>query len=228
MNNPIQKKGRSCYENLKISKELRDLIHGYIMSDGYVSLSGNLTVYHSQKQAKFVNWLYKKFEPIRTQTSISKIERRDVRTNKTYSSLRFNTRNLLHGFRSMWYAPCMNHLPCSAKAVQIKYQKGLPKSLSCFFSPVFISIWYAGDGTKIQGSKGVKFEVTAFTPEERQILKNLFQTKYDISAVINRAGVSKSGNTQWALCINASEYPKFKALITQIDLIPTLFPYKLH
>jgi hypothetical protein len=204
---------QQSYKNLKISRELRDIIHGYIMSDGYVKPEGCLTIDQSQKQHKFVQWLYAKLESIRTTHPISDVERKDKRTNQVTYSSRFNTRRLLHGFRSMWYG---------------NSQKALPKNLSGFFSPECISVWFAGDGTKILGSIGAKIEVTNLTPLDRERLKALFKAKYNISVTICRAGKSKKGNTQWTLNINSEDYPKFKALITKIDLIPRLFPYKLH
>jgi hypothetical protein len=206
---------KQAYKNLKISRELRDIIHGYIMSDGYVNPEGCMTVEQCKAQHKFVEWLYEKLESLRTTHSISNVERKDKRTNKVTYSSRFNTRRFLHGFRSMWYS---------------QPQKTLPKNISGFFSPECISVWFAGDGTKISGRQrlGAKFEVTAFTPLDRERLKELFKAKYNIAATICRAGVSKKGNTQWTLNINSEDYPKFKALITKIDLIPQLFPYKLH
>lgn len=199
--------------NLKISREVRDIIHGYIMSDGYVKKEGNLTVEQSIAQAKFVMWLYNKFEKLRTSKPPTEVTKnRDGTTFSLNKSLRFNTRNLLHGFHYMWYKPI----------------KRLPKNIACFFSPLFISVWYAGDGTKIQTNLGAKFEVTCWTKEERLVLKKLFKQKYNIDVAINRAGQSKTGTEQWTLTINAPDYPKFKALITQYDLIPTLFAYKIY
>jgi hypothetical protein len=100
--------------------------------------------------------------------------------------------------------------------------------MSCFFNETFLSLWYAGDGTKILGSVGAKFEVTAFTVSERLKLKRLFFTKFGIKAQILLSGTSKTGKRQWALKISAADYPKFRDLITKSDLIPTVFPYKLH
>ena len=91
-----------------------------------------------------------------------------------------------------------------------------------------MTVWFAGDGTKIIGSKGAKFEVTAFTVQERLKLKNLFFTKFGIRAQIISSGLSKSGRRQWALKIPAHDYEKFRNIITKMDLIPNLFPYKLH
>jgi hypothetical protein len=216
---------RSCSyrnKNLKITKETRDIIHGYVMSDGYLRDKGNLTVDQNIKQKKFVEWLFEKFKNIRTETPISQVPRTDKRKNTQTFSLRFNTKNLLHGFHSMWYKPT------DPKSQTITYKKSLPKSINCFFSPVFIAVWFAGNGTKIIGSKGAKFEVTNYSPEDRQKLKKLFKQKYDISACINRAGVSTTGTEQWSISINSDDYDKFKTLITKIDLISTLFPYKLH
>lgn len=209
-------------EKIKISRQLRDIIHGYIMSDGYVKPGGNLTVDQSKKQEKFVMWLYEKFEPIRTNTPISKVTRYREKT-KTYTySRRFNTRSVLHGFRHMWYKLSLD------ETGKTQYLKCLPKSIDCFFSPEFLTLWFAGDGTKILGSKGAKFEVTNFSPEDRLKLKKLFKKKYDILVMINRAGKSQTGTNLWTISINSGEYDKFKKLITEIDLIPTLFPYKLH
>jgi hypothetical protein len=242
MNKQQQLRRIRFYKDLKITRQIRDIIHGYIMSDGYVTNTGNLTVDQTIKQAKFVEWLFQKFETIRTDSPIRNVRRVDKRNNTVTFSARFNTRNLLHGFHSMWYKPSLSFyeeeqnkmagLPSDsatpANLQPITYKKSLPKSIHCFFSPAFITIWFAGDGTKIIGSKGAKFEVTNFSPQDRQTLKILFKQKYNISACINRAGFSKTGAQQWTISINAGDYDKFKRLITQIDLIPTLFPHKLH
>lgn len=206
---------------IQITRDLRDMIHGYIMSDGYV-LKRVLTVEQGEKQELFIQWLYEKFDSIRTSSPIKNVSRVHPVTKVKTRSLRFQTRAVLGGFHSMWYKST------TSKAGNIVYQKKLPKTIHCFFNETFISVWYAGDGTKTSGSLGAKFEVTAFTVEERLKLKNLFLTKFDIKAVIISSGTSKKGNPQWALKIPAAEYPKFRALITKLDLIPSIFPYKLH
>lgn len=211
--------------NVKISKELRDILHGYIMADGYVTPSGSLQVDQSKEQEKFVMWLYEKCASIRTDSPISDVARTDKRTGKKTFSKRFYTKTLLKGFRNMWYKP---DIPFINKNGESKYIKRLPKSIACFFNSITISLWFAGDGTKKTDSKGANIEVTAFTPAERQRLKKLFQQKFDIPVKINKAGLSKAGTEQWNLSINASDYQKFRQLITQIDLIPKIFPYKLH
>jgi len=72
----------------------------------------------------------------------------------------------------------------------------LPDSIESFFGPIFITVWYAGDGTKIRSHEGAKFEVTSFTAGERIRLKELFKLKYNIEPSINRAGQSKKGHVQ--------------------------------
>lgn len=209
-------------QNFKISKELRDIIHGYIMSDGHVREDGTLTVDQSQQQEKFVDWLYDHLRPVRTNTPIRINKRFNQRTNTTTYSKSFNTKAFLKGFHKMWYK---SYIDPNGRT---KYKKCLPKNLNGFFSPIFIAVWFAGDGTNMINQRGAKFEVTAFTAEERRELQTLFKNKYDIAVNINRAGVSRTGTLQWVLAINAPEYDKFRELITQIDLIPTIFPYKLH
>lgn len=200
--------------NIKITKEMRDIIHGYVMSDGYIKVENQLQVQQGGKQAQFVDWLYDKLKPLCTDNP----PRKDKR-----GSMRFDTRALCNGFKAMWYEE--EHT--NSKGEIIKRRKRLPKSIACFFSPVFITLWYAGDGTQLD-YHSVKFEVTCFTAEERLTLQALFKSKYNITTQINKAGFSKTGTQQWTLQIPAGEYTKFRAIITQIDLIPTVFPYKLY
>jgi hypothetical protein len=240
--------------NVKISKELRDIIHGYIMSDGYVSPSGSLQVDQSLAQQKFVEWLYEKLAPVRTDTPISDVTRTDVRTGSKTFSKRFFTRTLLKGFRNMWYkqdTSVSTHPSSSSAAVhkdmwagqldctacrrgtlgligKVKYIKRLPQSIKCFFNSITITLWFAGDGSNRTDCQGANIEVTAFTTAERLTLKKLFKQKFGIPVQINKAGVSKAGTPQWNLAINADNYQKFRKLITQMDLIPKIFPYKLH
>jgi len=216
---PLKKKWKKS--SLKISKSLRDILHGYVMSDGYIR-DGILTIDQSVKQKRFITWLYDKFQPIRTSSPLKEVSRIHPKTKRKSRSLRFFTRAVLNGFHHMWYKPRVDK-----KGVR-NYQKKLPKSIDCFFNETFISLWYAGDGTKIIGSVGAKFEVTSFTIEERLKLKALFLTKFNIKTEIISSGLSKKGNPQWALKIPANQYQKFRNLITKQDLIPTVFPYKLH
>lgn len=208
--------------DIKIDRELRDIIHGYIASDGYVRADGILTIDQSQQQEKFVEWLYAKLEKLRTNNPISTVTRTNTRTQKQTISKRFNTKSLLKGFHKMWYQSYTNNQG------KTQYIKRLPKKMEGFFSSTFLAVWFAGDGTKMFDQRGAKFEVTHFTPAERSQLQRLFKKKFDINVGINRAGTSKTGTHQWSLSINAPEYDKFRSEITKIDLIPNLFPYKLH
>ena len=122
---------KKCH--LKISRELRDIIHGYIMSDGYVRKEGNLCVDQGIDKSKFVMWLFNKFENLRTPKLPTEVTRKNKKDGKITKSLRFNTRNLLHCFYNIWYKPIPNNT--------VKQQKRLPKNISCFFSPLFISVW---------------------------------------------------------------------------------------
>lgn len=206
--------------NVRISRELRDIIHGYIMSEGYLKKNGVLTIDQSTKQKKFVNWLYKKFKVLRSENLIGEKSRVDKRTNSKTYSYTFNTRAVLEGFHYMWYKGVN-------KNNKIYYEKRLPKNIHCFFSIPFITVWFAGNGTKMIGQKGAKLKVTYYTNEERQKLKQLFKQKFNISTKICRAGQSSTGTIQWTLSITAAEYDKFRILITQMNLIPLIFPNKL-
>lgn len=207
--------------NIKISKELRDILHGYIMSDGYVSPRNFLTVDQGKKQYMFVQWLYENFQELRTSTPIRSVPRVHPETGKASVSYRFQTRAVLKGFRQMWYKQTL-------LSNNSNYKKVLPKTLNCFFSPTFLAVWFAGDGTKTIGSKGAKFEVTAFSHKEKQRLQKLFLNHYNIKTKLIKSGMSKSKKQQWALVIPADQYTKFKKIIVQTNLIPNMFSYKLH
>ena len=209
---------------IQISKELRDIIHGYVMSDGSIR-NGCLTVHQGEKQKAYVKWLYEKFKTIRTPKPIKEVIMTHSKTHRQSRSYRFFTRSVLHGFENMWYQVSID---TDEGALHRKSTKKLPRNIQCFFNETFVTVWFAGDGTKIIGSKGAKFEVTAFTVQERLTLKNLFFTKFGICAQIISSGLSKAGRSQWALKIPAQDYQKFRNIITKMDLIPNLFPYKLH
>lgn len=213
---------RAKRANVKITRELRDIIHGYVMSDGYLR-EGCLTVDQHAERVAFVEWLYSKLEHLTTGTGIKTVTRVDKRTNTTTYSKRFFTRRLLKGFNRMWYKA--NGI--NKKTGKPVYVKVLPRNIKSFFSKTFITVWYAGDGTRIIGSRGAKIEATCFTEEERQVIKELFKSKYDINVHVNKAGFSKTGTQQWTFNINSGDYPKFHDIITEIDLIPKVFPYKL-
>lgn len=209
-----------------ISKELNDIINGYIMGDGYLNKYGALTVDQGDKQLKFVEWLYNQLKPLCTEKCAIKEVRRE-RRGKITKSYRFNTRAVLKDYYQTWYSSSP-YLSAFSLRINDVIQKRLPTNIDVMFTPLFITVWFACDGTKIVGSRGAKFEVTLFSVAEREILKTLFKSKYDISANIIRSGISSAGNPQWALVINSKEYDKFRELITQFDLIQNLFPHKLH
>lgn len=219
-----QKKIKQKWKKLeiKISKELRDIIHGYVMSDGYINKNGILQIEQSKKQEKFVSWLYYKLQLIASPSGVKEQIRIHSKTKKKYYSLRFFTKAVLQGFHNIWYKPYKD------TSGIVRYKKKIPNSIKCFFNEEFISVWFAGDGTKIIGSIGSKFEVTAFSVEERLKLKNLFFDKFNIKTQIIKSGISKKGNVQWALKISSSEYYKFRNLVTKSYLIPRIFPNKLH
>jgi hypothetical protein len=204
-----------------ITRELRDIIHGYVMSDGYIAPGGRLEVEQSKQQAKFVEWLYDKLVTIRTETPILETIRWDKRTNKATFSRSFYTKCLLKGFHAMWYKR-------NVLTIKPFYIKVLPKSINALMSPTVLTLWFAGDGTKRKGRSGCSIESTCFTTEERLVLQSLLARKFQLDTKITKGGSCKSGTKKWSIAFNTPVYPKFRKLITQIDLIERIFAYKLH
>lgn len=214
--------------------ELKDIINGYVMGDGYINKRGILTVDQGEKQKKFVEWLRQKLDPIVTENcTIQEVTRergkpslngssdKNKNQKKTITkSYRFNTRSVLKDFFNNWYGPDPKD--------PSKNKKKLPTNIADLFTPLFIIVWFACDGTNVIGSRGAKFEVTSLSVDERILLKNIFLSKYNINTNIIKSGFSTSRTQQWVLSINSEDYDKFRALITQYDLIEKLFSYKLQ
>lgn len=207
-----------------VSKPLDSILNGYIAGDGFLNKNGTLTVEQGKDQLNFVEWMFKKLKPFCTSTrEIVGVYKTNKETKqKELRSYRFNTRAWFKDYHKNWY-----QLQELAQGHTPSFVKKLPVDIDKMFTPLFITVWFACDGTKTIGSQGAKIDVTAYTVEERKVLKDLFFTKYQISAKINSQGLSKKNTEQWALCILASDYSKFYNLITQDSLIPTLFPNKL-
>lgn len=224
--------GRKPNEQVVLTGRMKEVVYGYVLSDGHIDSNGTLTVEQCVEQLKFVEWMGNEVLPLRAPTSvISKVYGKknvkdpttgivvkDPETGKAlqesyHKSYRFFTKRILRTYRQIWYP---------------KGTKIVPSELALCFTPLLISVWYAGDGTKIIESEGAKFEVTCFTVEDRLLLVRLFKQKHGIVAQINLNGFSKTGNQQYALVIREPEsYNKLRDLLTQDPLIPTLFPYKL-
>ncbi len=229
----MSEQGENIYKMVIEKKELLiNIIHGYIMGDGYLKDCGTLQVEQSKKQQRFVQWMYEKLKPILAPTSqIKEVVRKYKDRIETYS-YRFYTRAVLRDFHPMWYTPII--ILDKNGDQKETYKKKLPSNIEELFTPTFIALWYACDGGKLpQATAGrrVKFEVTAFSVSERETLKFLFKKIYGIQATIDPAGKSRTGTQQWALNIKTESYDTFHDLITsksQITLIQDIFPYKLH
>ena len=213
-----------------MSPKQKQIFFGYLMGDGYLNKTGTLTVEQGKDQLKFAEWMHEKLKPFCTKNNevkpvFFKKEPSFLKSKKAgqIRSYRFNTQAWFKDEHSMWYL----NQGLEGTTEKAKFIKRLPSNIAEFFTPLFIIVWFACDGTKPADCKGAKFEVTAFTAKERELLKTLFLQKYQIHANINRQGTSSKGTEQWALCILAEDYSKFYSLITQDPLIQDLFPYKL-
>ena len=166
-----------------IPGELNDIINGYVIGDGYVNERGILTVDNGVDQRGFVEWMHEKLKPICTPNNkIALVVRKadPEKNRKETRSYRFNTRSVLRNYHKAWYRP--------GQVGEAKFVKELPKNFSDMFTPRFISVWYASDGTKTIGSKGAKLEVTALPMKDRETLQKLFESKYNITPSIIKSG----------------------------------------
>lgn len=213
---------------------LSSIINGYVMGDGYVFQEGSLQVDQGAKQRSFVDWMQGHLQPFLSEvgSKAKKLDREYMERNPT-SSYRFFTCNHLKNLHKAWYYEVEGINPRTGK--EGGYLKKLPDNIRELFNPVFITVWYACDGSRYpintQGRR-VKFALDSYsTAQDRETLKSLFLELYGIKSEINKNGFSKKRVQQWKLDINAESYETFHKLITEdcnLDLIPRLFPHKLH
>lgn len=203
------------------TQKQKEIINGYVMGDGFFTEGGSLQVEQGKNQLKFVEWMFEQLKSLcDPECEISRVPQKG-----TLRSYRFYTRRLFQTDRDAWYKKeVVNQSTGETKRI-----KQLPKDFDDRFTPLFITVWFACDGTKIPTHRGAKFEVTCFTPEERATLKDLFKKKYGIETSINKAGFSCKRTQQYTLNIAAKSYDTFYKLVTRdTSLLLDLFSYKLH
>lgn len=103
-----------------------------------------------------------------------RVERIDRRNGSRYASIRFYTRAVFRSERSEFY---------------VDGRKQVPAAISDCLDPLALAVWYMDDGGR--GGRtplGMVWNVTSFSPNEWERLRNALKSRYEIETTIQRAG----------------------------------------
>jgi hypothetical protein len=152
-------------------------INGLILGDAYINPYGALTVDHSSKQQKYVEWKFEQLKALGVLTEnaqIQNVERTHKRTKRKSYSLRFNTKSVFKQERALFYP---------------KGQKVIASNFYDLCNPLTLAIWYMDDGGL--GAKtplGMVLDVSSYTSDEIELVRSVFINKFGISTNIHKHG----------------------------------------
>ena len=179
--------------NMNLPPETQSVIVGSLLGDAYLYQNGTLQIEHCLDHADYTFWKYEKLKSIvGKQPTI--IERYDLRTKKTYRSMRFYTKAVLKDFRIAFYRD---------------RRKIIPKELGKMLDPLAVAVWFMDDGGRgARTPKGLVFNTSCFLAEEQIALQSLFAEKFGVRASIHKVGKG------FQLYIKAESFERFAELIS--------------
>ncbi len=202
-----------CQKNIKKEDfKKSDIVTGTLLGDGYMNKSGQLSVFHSIKQEKYVYWLMDLFSKYYKVYPKERICYNNDKT-KSYRQVGFNTESTNYNklVRNFFYKP--------RKRITIKQLNKL--------SPLGLAIWYMDDGNlsfiknkngEIRGRQ-IRISTHSFTYEENEIIVKYFNDRWGIKCKIHK------DKGKYIIWMNGSEAKKFLNIIK--DYLHESMYYKL-
>ena len=158
---------------VNFTPEEKSVIVGSLLGDGYVGKHNSLQIEHSLSQAEYVHWKYRKLKSIAGKPP-RVITRFDVRTQKSYQSIRFYTRCVMNDFRRLFYN----------NGIKI-----VPSNLSEYLDDLALAVWFMDDGGRGANTlHGIVFNTSAYSEDEQFHLKNILYEKFNLKLNVHRIG----------------------------------------
>lgn len=188
-----------------------EVLVGTLLGDGHIHKSKNiLWIDQAATKRPYVKWLYNTFKNVAGKLIETKRTRKDVLNANTTYSIRFSTVAAfacIEILRNLFY-----------EEIDRKVRKIVPRNIADLLTTVGLAVWYMDDGGKSQNTpSAVCFNVSSFNQDSRERLRETLARKFKLDVVLNRAGVSKSGNEQWNLVVRTASFKEFLRLV-----LPTL------
>lgn len=189
------KKGKS----LKVNDSQNSILIGSILGDAYIDKKGKIQIEHCLRQKDYVDWKYKTLESI-SYGRPKIVTRYNKKSDKTYKSSRFWTRQYFWKWRERFYQNNKKIFPDNLTDKEL--------------NPLAIAVWYMDDGYYTSGE--VLIATNCFSYDDLNKIVNFFRRYYDITVSIR----NKS-----RIYIYKSSWHKFFNLISPFIL--DCFKYKL-
>src|SRR5262245_11876129 len=158
---------------MNLSPEAQSVIVGSLLGDAYLTPNGSLQIEHRLEHAEYVVWKYERLQGIAGKPPRT-VERRDLRTLRTYRSLRFYTKCVLKPFRGCFY-------PNGVKVVPIEIGRLLDAQA--------IAVWFMDDGGRgARTPRGLVVNTSSFSAQDHGRLAAGLAEQCDLQASIRRVG----------------------------------------
>lgn len=160
-------------QTLYVSQRQLEILRGCILGDAYVSPQGRVYFEHSTVQRSYLRWKHRELTTVRYRTPPMPVRHFNSRTGKTYTSLRFATRQFFQSLRSEFYP---------------RGEKIFPPSVE--LTPLTLAVWYMDDGnfdpqSEIAGSCVLSTE--RFDDESLERIQNVLLSKYGIEGRLRKS-----------------------------------------
>ena len=189
-----------------LTSEQQSILVGLLLGDGHLETQNNgrtyrLKVEHSDMQADYSVWLYKKFAGLCNQEDVYKRVRPDGRV-----SVGFTTRSsgVFRFYAQQFY---------------VGKQKRIPPMIHKLLDPLGLAIWFMDDGSR-KSAKHYTYNIhtLGYTKSDLEFVAQKLQLLFGISATLH-----KQRNNSWRLYIGSDSATQFTELIqTYVQQVPSM------
>lgn len=200
-------------KSLNLTPRQQDVLIGSILGDGNLRIlkkEAFLTISHSEKQLKYVNWKYEVFRDwvLTEPREESRVYYKD------------NQRQLVS-----WRWSTVSH-PVITNYYFLFYRNGvrmIPDEIdSILISPLTLAIWYMDDGSRKPYGKGAFLHTQSFSiPDQKKLMRCLIKN-FGIKTKLSSAGLWKKRRL-FRLYITAGSFLHFRSLV-----LPYILPSMMY
>jgi hypothetical protein len=152
---------------LQLSQRQMSIVLGSILGDAYIYPQGKICLEHSVTQKDYLLWKYTELKSI-AYPKVSKVIRRDKRTDTTTVSQRFFLRQYFKPLRKTFYNG---------------NQKVISSEIRNWFTPLLLAVWYMDDGYLDRG-KYPQLMTESFVVKDLVFLQQLLEENYNLQTKV--------------------------------------------
>ena len=189
-----------------LNEEQRAILVGLLLGDGHLETQNNCRTYrlkveHSEVQADYSKWLFKKFEHLCDQKEVYRRVRKDGRI-----SVGFTTRStgIFRFYAQQFY---------------VERKKRIPPMIHKMLTKVGLAIWFMDDGSRKSARHHTyNIHTLGYTKSDLEFMKNKLDSLFRIQVTLH-----KQRNNSWRLYIGSHSAPDFTKLVKPyVQKIPSM------